>query len=303
MLNLFLRRATVAGASALAIGFASPAALACSTCKCGDYTITLFGTEKAYDGRLRVGLDYLYRSETAGAAGPTRQNTEEQRATLGLAYSFSPDLTVALQLPFVRKEVTTANLAREEAEGMGDVDLTARWTLYRSGAVSGRHLAGVRGGLRLPTSEEVRGPNGQKVSIDAQPDAGATVPSIGGWYGYYRFPWFASLSTTYFHYGEEGNQDFRGGDVWLVSALGQYGLTQTLALQFGVDMRQSEKNRFSGVEDPDSGGFLAMGFVGAALRIGEDLLLHAGGQATLVENLNGEQDEDPALRLGMTYDF
>ena len=79
MLNLFLRRATVAGASALAIGFASPAALACSTCKCGDYTITLFGTEKAYDGRLRVGLDYLYRSETAGAAGPTAHRRRLRR--------------------------------------------------------------------------------------------------------------------------------------------------------------------------------------------------------------------------------
>ena len=30
---------------------------------------------------------------------------------------------------------------------------------------------------------------------------------------------------------------------------------------------------------------------------------HAGAQLPLIEELNGEQDEDPALRVGMTYDF
>ncbi|WP_428309782.1 hypothetical protein [Hydrocarboniphaga sp.] len=287
-------------AAALLLAAADPAA-ACSTCKCGDYTITLLGAEKPYSGRFRLGLDYLLRSETAGA-GLDGQKTDEQRATLGLAYSLTQDITLALQVPFVRKQIESPNLAKQSAQGLGDIDVTGRWVAYRSpGGDSGRHLAGLRAGLRLPTADQIKD-HGELLDIDVQPDAGATVPSLGGWYGYYRYPWFATVSATYFKY-TEGHQDFRGGDVALISALAQYGITQSVALQLGVDARQSQKNQFSGVDDPDSGGFLTMGFAGAALRIGDDFLINAGAQVPLIQNLNGEQDEDPALRVGVTYDF
>lgn len=275
-------------------------ALACSTCKCGDYTITLMGTEKPYAGRLYAALDTLYRSESAGS-GLDRQDTDELRTTFGLAYSVNQDLTFAVQVPFVKKEIETPTLARQEAKGLGDIDLTARWVAYRSGAESGRHLAGLRAGLRLPTADQVKD-DGEKLDIDVQPDAGALVPSLGGWYGYYRFPWFATVSATYFKYNE-GHQDFRGGDVLLLSSLAQYGLTPSLALQLGLDLRQSQKNEFSGVADPDSGGLLGMVFAGVAWRIGEDLMVHAGAQLPVIEDLNGEQDEDASLRLGIGYDF
>lgn len=285
---------------ALLLAASAQDVLACSTCKCGDYTITLLGAEKPYSGRFRLGLDSLYRSEAQGA-GLDRQEASEFRTTLGLAYSLSPDLTLAAQLPFVRKEIESPNLARQEAQGLGDIDLTARWVLFRQGGESGRHLAGLRGGLRLPTAAQVE-TGGQKLDIDVQPDAGALVPSLGGWYGYYRFPWFATVSATFFKYGE-GHQNFHGGDVALVSALAQYGISQTLALQLGIDARQSGKNKFSGVSDPDSGGFLSMGFAGVAVRLGEDLLLNAGAQLPVAESLNGEQDEDTSFRVGLTYDF
>jgi hypothetical protein len=275
-------------------------AWACSTCKCADNTITLFGTEKAYTGRFRLALDHYLRSEVAGS-GAGRQVTDEARSTLGLGYSLTADLTLAVQIPFVRKEIEAGNLARQEASGLGDVDVTARWVLYRSGALTGRHLAGLRGGVRLPTADEVKD-NGVKLNIDVQPDAGATAPNLGAWYSYYRFPWFATASATYFTF-TEGHQDFQGGDALIVSVLGQYAVSEKLALQLGVDARDSDKNAFSGVADADSGGFLAMGYVGLVRRLGDDLLLYAGYQSPLVERLNGEQEEGNALRVGLTYDL
>ena len=276
-------------------------AWACSTCKCGDYTITLLGSEKPYAGRLVAAIDYLLRSESAGE-GLEKQDTDEQRLTLGLAYSFNQDWTLAVQVPFVHKEISSLDLSRQEAEGLGDIDLTARWVAFRSAdGVSGRHLAGLRGGVRLPTADQVHD-HGELLDIDVQPDAGATAPNLGAWYAFFSYPWFASASATYFHY-TEGHQNFHGGDVGLVSVLGQYALTQTLALQLGVDARQAGKNEFSGVPDPDSGGFLAMGSAGLVWRIGDDLVLSGGGQVELVEHLNGTQQEDPTLRLGISYDF
>jgi hypothetical protein len=164
-----------------------------------------------------------------------------------------------------------------------------------------RHLAGLRLGVRLPTSEEVRDGNGQRFDIDAQPDAGAAGPNIGLWYGYYQLPVFVGVSATHLFYGH-GNQDFDPGDVSVGSLVLQYGFSR-LAMQLGFDVRNSQKNRFSGVEDPDSGGFLGMGSAGLALRLGTDFVINAGVQVPAIRQLNGTQDAKNTYRVGVAYDF
>ncbi|MGQ0502461.1 MAG: hypothetical protein ACT4P0_07625 [Panacagrimonas sp.] len=289
----------VAAAAALAAGFALPAH-ACSTCKCGDYTINLLGTEKPFSNRFRIGVDTLVRSETQGA-GLAQRDTDEWRTLLGLAWSVNENLTLAAQVPWVRKEVENRTLARAQAQGLGDIDLFARYVLYRGGSGSGRHLAGVRLGVRLPTADEVE-VDGEKVDIDAQPDAGSTAPNLGGWYAYFRFPWFATASVNYFHFSD-GHQDIAPGDAVGASLLGQYGFNQTVAVQLGIDARYAEKNQFSGVDDPDSGGTLAMAYAGVAIRALDELVVNAAIQAPFIEELHGRQQEDPVFRLGLAYDF
>lgn len=290
------------GVAAWISAVVSPAALACSTCKCADPTVNLFGTEKPFEQRLRLALDFMSRSETQGDPAVNARQTDEQRMLLGLAWNPTTDLTLIAQLPYVSKRIEDSNRAAQEAHGLGDVDLLARWTLLRSGGGSGSHLAGLRLGVRLPTTEQLRDADGVLFDIDVQPDAGATAPNIGGWYAHFAFPWFASASVNYLHYGD-GHQGFAPGDSALVSLLAQYGLSYTLAVQAGVDARYSERNRFSGVVDEDSGGALAMAFGGVALRLFGELIVSAGVQLPLIDQLNGYQTEDPALRAGLAYDF
>lgn len=292
--------AIVAAAASLAAVAIAPSASACSTCKCGDYTLTLLGSEKGFTHRLRLGTDFIVRSESAGE-GLEKQDTDEWRTLLSVAYSFSDDLSVAVQVPWVHKTIETPTLAKQKATGLGDIDLVGRYTLYRSGSGSGRHLAGVRLGVRLPTADEVKD-HGEKLDIDVQPDAGATAPNAGGWYSYFRFPWFATVSATWFTFSD-AHQDFEPGNVVTASALGQYGLTQNVALQLGLDAKDSHKNKFSGVPDPDSGGFLATGFAGVALRAFDDLVLSAGVQVPVANELDGRQHEDTTLRAGVAFDF
>lgn len=299
-MNPSFSRSAAATAVALAAFAAAPTAQACSTCKCGDYTITLLGAEKPFANRFRAGLDYLHRGESQGAGVGERETTED-RLLLGLAYSVNENLTLAVQVPWVKKEIEDGNLARQDAEGLGDIDLIGRYVLYRAGSGSGRHLAGLRLGVRLPTSEEVR-ENGAKLDIDVQPDAGATVPNVGGWYAYFHFPWFFTTTLTAFQFGD-ANQDFEPGDALVGSALGQYALNQTFALQAGLDARYAQKNAFGGVDDDNSGGTLATVFLGAAARLSTDLVIHGGVQLPALEDLNGEQDEDATLRAGLAYDF
>lgn len=283
-----------------AVLLASSPAQACSTCKCGDYSITLLGTEKPYAGRLRAALDTLVRSESQGA-GASERETDEWRNTLGLSYSFTENLTLGIQVPWVRKEIRDANLAEQDAQGWGDADLVGWWVLHRGGETALNHLAGLRFGLRLPTSEEIER-SGQLLDIDVQPDAGALAPSLGAWYRYYRFPWLLSTSAVYYAYGE-GNQGFDPGDAATASVLGQYALDANWALQLGLDLRHADKNRHGGTLDPDSGGTLGMAYAGAAARFFEELSVSAGVQLPLIDALNGAQTEEPALRLSFAYDF
>lgn len=296
---LFRGAALMAGLSATLL---QTPAQACSTCKCGDYTISLFGAEKPFESRLRIGIDSLHRSETQGDPARIARRTDEHRLLLGLSYNLTEDLSIALQAPFVRKQIRDSNLARQDAEGFGDIDLIGRWTLLREGGFFGRHLAGLRFGVRLPTTEQLRDGNREKLDIDVQPDAGATAPNLGGWYAYFRFPWFFTATATYFRF-DDGHQDFSPGDAFVVSTLGQYGVSQALALQFGVDARQSQENRFSGITDEDSGGTLVMVFGGVAARLLGELVINAGVQLPLFDRLNGFQEEDPVYRVGLAYDF
>ena len=281
----------------------APVSHACSTCKCGDPTLTLMGAEKPFAGRLRLGLDLMWRSETQGAAdNPAQIETREQRSTLGLVYSPNRRLTLAMQLPYVSKTTQRRNLARERSRGLGDADISARLQLYQSGPLSGRHLIGASAGLRLPTSDQVDNQQGQRLDIDAQPDAGAYAPTAGLWYGYYRFPWFATLSSSYRRFND-GRQGFEPGNAWVGSLLGQYAFSTTWAVQTGLDWRASQKNRFDGAIDADSGGELVMGRLGLTRRFGEDLLLNLSAQLPVYEQLNGAQQEDEMLRLHLIYDL
>lgn len=285
-------------AALVALAAATPA-WACSTCACGDYTITLMGDEKPYAGRLRAAVDFSSRTEIKGD-GVERHRFQEWRTNLGMSYSITHRLTLGAQLPLVRKRVRNASLERIETEGLGDAELLLRYVAWQDKETP-RHMAGLRAGLRLPTSSEVKD-GGAPVDIDAQPDPGATAPSLGLWYGYYRFPVFVSASGYYLRYGD-GRQGFEPGDATVASVNTQYAFTDSLALQLGLDARHTHRNLFSGVEDPDSGGTLAMGFVGLAARVGADFLLHGGVQLPLLDELNGAQEEDAALRAGVAYDF
>ncbi|ORE85985.1 hypothetical protein ATO7_11848 [Oceanococcus atlanticus] len=287
----------------LTLAAASSSALACSTCKCGDPTITLLGSEKAFSGRFRLGLDLLWRSETQGADNNPRQiTTDESRAVLGVAYSASERLSFALQMPYVEKTITRRDFSREQGRGWGDAELTARYRLWKTGPMSGRHIAGLQAGVRAPTGDTVRNNQGQVLNIDAQPDAGAWAGKFGGWYAFHQFPWFVAVSAKYYQFGD-AEQGFEPANVWVASASSQYGLTPRFAVELGLDARYSAENRYSGVIDPDSGGTLVVARIGASARLGQELVTRLALQLPAVDELNGDQEEDPTVQVSLAYDF
>lgn len=274
-------------------------AFACATCLCGDPTITTMGAEKPFSGRLRGSVDWLTRSERVGQGGVSEHKIDEERITLSVSYAPSDDWIFAVSVPLVEKEVRRFDLSRETASGVGDADLSARWYLGNTR----KHLWGMQFGVRVPTSSEQKS-GGEAIDFDAQPGAGATVPSLGLWYGNFRSPDFFYASAVYQLAVDTGYQGYEMGDVLLVTSHAQRGLWgHRLALSFSLDGRWKKRDAYSGETDADSGGMLIMATPGISWTPVTDLIFNVGYQIPAIENLYGEQEEKPNLRIGVTYDF
>lgn len=278
------------------------AAQACATCLCGDPTITTMGTEKPFAGRKRAGVEYLRRGEAVAVPGVSEVVTEEERLTYSFSYAANADWIVAAGIPFVSKETRRFDLSRARASGLGDVDLSARWFVGKDEDFPARYLWGLQFGVRLPTSTEQKA-GGEAIDFDAQPGAGATIPSMGVWYGRYATPWFFYTSAVYQHALTDGYQDYRAGDVLLLTSLMQRALKSGIALQLSLDGRVKRQDEYAGVKDADSGGVLVMAAPGVVWTPFEDLVVNAVYQIPAIENARGRQEEDPTLRFGVTYDF
>jgi hypothetical protein len=275
---------------------------ACATCLCGDPTITSMGTEKPFAGRMRVGVEYLSRGETVGIPALSEHVIDEQRLNLSVSYAFSMQWIVAASLPLVSKQINRYDLTHEQASGVGDLDLSARWFLGGDDHFPARELWGLQFGLRLPTSSEQQ-VNGVPIDFDAQPGTGASVPSLGAWYGYYRTPWFFYSSVVYQHAIDEGYQSYQAGDVWLVTGHAQYAWQPKLALSFSLDARYKQQDRYAGIVDADSGGLLLMASPGLAWMPLTDLVINLSYQVPVLEHVHGRQQEAASLRVGVVYDF
>lgn len=285
----------------VAVAAVSADALACSTCLCGDPTLTTMGTEKPFAGRKRISLDFLSRTERIGITGFNRVETDEQRYNLGFSYTPTRRMSLSMTVPWVEKQMTNASLAEVETSALGDVNLTAKFYLQSDNGIA-KTMYGLTAGVTLPTGELQKDSNGTPFDVDAQPGFGSTVPQVGVWYGRYRFPFFYYASST-LHLPGEGDQGFEPGISVATTLQAQYAQTHKLAWQVSLDTRWSDTDKFDGVKDENSGGFLGFLTPGVAFMVVEDVLIHARTQIPVIEELKGTHEEDTTFSIGVTYDF
>jgi len=284
--------------------WSSPQSLsACATCMCGDPTLTLMGTEKPFPHRLRFASDFSYRTENVGIDRVNYREIEEHRLNLGLTYSLSERLSLAVRLPLVRKQLIEVSLAQSETKQWGDAEFSLKFFGYQDRPTQPKYMAGLLGGLRVPTASEQADDRGRTLDIDVQPGAGNWVVNGGVWYGQYQFPWFFYASSVVRYALNDGFQEFSEGTAVLTTLLSQYAHSPNLAFQLGLDTRWSEKHQYSGKADPDSGGFIGFITPGIVINLAEDLLFNISIQLPIVESLNGNHEEETTFQIGFVYDF
>jgi hypothetical protein len=193
--------------------------------------MTVFGPDTLDAGHAAVGFRLTYtrpeqRSDEELEALAARHihahNTDYNlNASLGVAYGITHHLTVAAELPYVRRDhlregehshvggVTVNEVVQlGSVPGIGDMNLLAKYRLTE-GESAGFALIG---GIKLPTgSTHRRSPDGERLETEHQPGTGSWDPIVGASAG-------AKLSTVrlsasaLFQRSGKGAQHTRLGD-------------------------------------------------------------------------------------------
>lgn len=309
------RRAALALSLACGLALWSPPAQACSICGCGDPLLT--STDPAaMVGRLRLQVDTEYLrvdAGTDGVPGSTDQLTQWS-TRLNVAWRPLDDLSLVATLPYVSKVIRTVEggdrLTASALSGLGDVEVGARWTAWRSvqvGARRAQELA-VSAGTMAPTGQKQAREGGALIDPHGQLGTGGWGPFAGLHYRFEEGPWsaFASLSyrvRTEARYFDATRYEF--GDALLWSVHGQWLATRRLALDLGVDGRRAAADRATSetgeVEDPvvNTGGTVLAVAPAAYLNATGGLWLFVRGQLPVLKRLEGEQDVKPTVTVGL----
>jgi hypothetical protein len=321
------------GLAALAAGLAvAPApARACAECGCGDPTLTVLGNEKPVRNRVRAGVSATLQGLSTGAADESLA-LSEKRLDLSVAWAPLERLFVIAQVPFIRRDLTSAAEGQRQIDGVGDFELRAKAFVWEDRSFSPRHLVALTGGVRVPSSPWARDATGTPVPAEQQIGSGAISPIVGASYAFFHFPWSAyggvEASAPVVH------QDwYRPAPSLRATVAAQRHVASFLAFRLGVDTRIDGHADESGVvtqtaaalvehttfahpghetgdqaaaeaHDHDhAGGSTVFASGGLLVTPLPDLIAFAQVQIPVLEHLHDQQRNGPIVSTGLVYDF
>jgi hypothetical protein len=189
--------------------------------------LDVFSPDTLDEGHGGIGLRLVYtrperRSdaelEALAAEGVAAHHTDYNlNASLGAAYGITHELTIAAELPYVRRDhllegddsngVPTVDQLGGIA-GIGDLNILAK---YRLTGEEGLRFA-IVGGLKLPTgSTDRRAPNGERLETEHQPGTGSWDPIFGA-SAAKRLNKFQLTASALYQLSGKGAQGTRLGD-------------------------------------------------------------------------------------------
>lgn len=291
---------------ALLLGALSAPALACAVCSCGDPTLTTMGAEQPFAGRVRLALEATQRSDAVGAPGIDQVRILDQALTMSLAGSPSDRWQLAVALPLGRRVAEDVSLARTTVWSPGDLTTRARWVAWRGTRGRGSALAGLAGGLRLPTAPVARGPSGEMLPMSAQLGSGVVTTTLGAWAFRSAGAWstYGSLEAwAPLPAPRRAGFESTPGLSARATIAGQWQPLMKAALRASLESRLDQPASLDGAPEPDTGGGILYSRLDLLLTPATDLVLQAGASLPTVQALQGHHVEGPAFALGVTLDL
>lgn len=295
--------------AAAAALLAAPPARACSVCACGD-PLLVASDPAAITGQLRLQLDGEYlRVDAGNEADPALTDRLTQWSyRLNAVYRPAERLALSATLPVVSKTIRAegggASTRTSDATGLGDVELGARYALWRAVSLGvGRvQEIAVSAGTSAPTGPNALRDAGERIDEHGQPGTGAWGPFAGLHYRHEKGRWlgFASLSGR-LHTGN--GYGYRYGPALLWSAHGQYLPAKRVALDLGLDGRHAGADRAAGEAVLNTGGTVVSAAPGVYVKAGGGAWLFVRGQVPVLKRFRGAQDQLPSLTTGLQVEL
>jgi hypothetical protein len=299
-MSSFFRR--LAGVVAVSLTLFAGRALACSVCGCDPAALTL-GLDRPSTNSVRLAVEDRYLTKESGLDSEF-EGERENRMLLRAQFAPARKFVAQIELPFYlwKNHVGSTGIVDDTGRGLGDVQLTGRYELLRSGGFVPRHVLSLVGGLKIPTGANNRSLDGE-IDEHIQLGTGSWDPSLGLWYTFGDHPWTWYTGGTV-RLNTQNSRHFQYGNV--LSAI--MGVRRAFFNErFFLSLEG--QGRYAGYDhgvdgiDANSGGFLGYATGGAAFAIGSDLLARIQVQVPVVSDLHGLQNEHTVAFAGLSWDF
>jgi hypothetical protein len=225
---------------------------------------------------------------------------------LNAVYRPFENLALTATLPVVNKTIRTVgggtSTRASDATGLGDVELGARYALWRRVALGvGRvqELA-VTGGTSTPTGPNGLRSGGERIDEHGQPGTGGWGPFAGLAYRLEQGPWLGFASVSGRVHTENGYR-YTYGPAVLWSVHGQYFPVKRVALDLGVDGRHAGADRAAGAAVENTGGTVLAAAPGVYVNAVGGAWLFVRGQLPFYRRFRGEQDQLVTVVSGIQY--
>jgi len=231
-----------------------------------------------------------------------------------LGYGVTPDLAIFGVMPIAYKKLTltppgSARVTRKDS-GLGDIRAFARYTAYKKNMPGKTFRIAPFAGFELPTGENTETDALGRLPPSVQLGSGSWDPFGGVIVTYQTLDFEIDLQAGY--QANTKADGFEFGDMARLDGSLQYRLwpgeltDSTSAFIYGVgelNLIHQEKNRMTGIANPNSGGTTLWGLVGLQY-VTARRIIEAGVQLPLVQDLNGTAlERNYIVRGSVRYNF
>ena len=227
-----------------------------------------------------------------------------------LAYGASEKLALFAALPYLRKELRQSGGVRRSSQGIGDLTIFGRYTLFQRDGIGRTLRLGVIAGVKAPTGDDDEADALGRLPIPLQSGTGSWDSFIGLVVSSETLQGGFHSQLTY--QAKTAANNFEAGDVsrldlsWQRRVWPRALQPSSDAFVYGVleaNIIRSKKARVAGQVNNDSGGTTI--FITPGIQyVSKKLILEAAIQIPVYQDLNGTAlESDYVFRAGFRVNY
>jgi hypothetical protein len=250
----------------------------------------------------------VLRTGSRRTPDPLASHELEQTTSLALQYGLRHDLQLGIALHHVRTERNGTG-PDQEAGGLGDLELFAKWRFLRLDAPHVATNFAVLGGVSLPTGADDERSAGVELEPELQPGTGGIDPMLGVAVTHEPRRWRFNAAAMYRHHTDSDGDGDRPGDSFLAElAVGNRFWLEPypgpfMRLDLVARLHWEDHDRMDG-ELPDTGGERITAGINWAFRPRPALDLQVYLERPVWQDVNGTQlGHDWTLDVTVGYRF